>query len=306
MDPRRDRLDEAGEMVEITDGYTSLADISKSWNDIDAVVVASPPAFHVSQTVACLEAGKPVLLEKPVCAEISEAEILLRTHKSHADVPLLLGYTYRWWPPLRDFKEQLAEGKVGKPLHARFVMSAHLADWHPWERYQEFFMASKDLGGGALLDESHFVDLMIWFFGMPAAVWSRVEKLSELEIDTDDNVDMIAIYDDGLRVNIHLDLYGRPHEKYISIVGEGCTLAWSFEPNRYRYSDRIEQNWREIEYRLERNDMFVDLAREFVSIIEDPRNQPSCGLEDGMRVLEVLEACRRSSRTGCIADLSQR
>ena len=55
---------------------------------------------------------------------------------------------------------------VGGLRHARFVMSAHLADWHPWERYQDFFMASRDQGGGALLDESHFIDLMLWFFGV--------------------------------------------------------------------------------------------------------------------------------------------
>jgi predicted dehydrogenase len=49
-------------------------------------------------------------------------------------------------------------------------MSAHLADWHPWERYQDFFMAQAALGGGALLDESHFLDLMLWSLAVFSAV----------------------------------------------------------------------------------------------------------------------------------------
>ena len=75
-------------------------------------------------------------------------------------------------------------------LSVTFTMSAHLADWHPWERYQDFFMSNAAMGGGALLDESHWLDLMLWFFGMPDRLFAKIEKLSDLEIETDDNVDM--------------------------------------------------------------------------------------------------------------------
>ena len=306
LDPRNDRLEEASETVSIVSSYASLSEIGPAWQSIDAVVVASPPTVHVGQAVEAIERGKAVLLEKPVCAGLDDALRLLAKQRESPGVPVLLGYTYRWWQPLIDFRRKLNEEAVGKPLHAKFVMSAHLADWHPWERYQDFFMASKNLGGGALLDESHFVDLMLWFFGKPASVWSRVEKLSGLEIDTDDNVDIIAVYDSGLRVYIHLDLFGRPHEKYISVAGEGRTLQWSFDPNRYRYSDEMEQNWHEVNYSLERNDMFISLAREFVSILDDPATRPSCSVEDGVEVLEVLEACRESTSTGAMVTLPGR
>ena len=75
-------------------------------------------------------------------------------------------------------------------------MSAHLADWHPWEQYQDFFMAKKNLGGGALLDESHWIDLMVWFFGLPQSIIGKVEKISDLDIETDDNVDFLSLYPD--------------------------------------------------------------------------------------------------------------
>jgi predicted dehydrogenase len=103
-------------------------------------------------------------------------------------VPLLLGYTWRWWPSLLKVKDLVAQQAVGQLRHVKFTMAAHLADWHPWERYQDFFMASEALGGGALLDESHWLDLMLWFFGMPQKLFAKVEKISDLEIETDDQL----------------------------------------------------------------------------------------------------------------------
>ncbi len=153
-------------------------------------------------------------------------------------------------------------------------------------------MSSKALGGGALLDESHFIDLMLWLFGMPTTVFADVQKLSSLEIETDDNVDAIMFYADGLRIYMHLDLYGRPHEKFISITGEEGTLNWSFEPNRLRLSHN--QEWTDTEYDYERNDMFINAEKEFLRIIEK-RQEPSCTVSYGYDVLRVIEAMRQSS-----------
>lgn len=176
-------------------------------------------------------------------------------------------------------------------------MSAHLADWHPWERYQDFFMASKELGGGALLDESHFIDLMLWLFGEPDAILGRTEHLSDLEITTDDTVDLIAVYKDRLRVNIHLDLYGRPHEKSITVVGEGGTIQVSFDPHVVRTSSAAAGPWEETSFTCDRNDMFLACAREFLDVAAG-RAAPSCTIADGVRVLECVEATRASQATG--------
>jgi predicted dehydrogenase len=181
-------------------------------------------------------------------------------------------------------------------------MSAHLADWHAWERYQDFFMASKELGGGALLDESHFIDLMLWFFGMPAEVFARVERLSSLEIETDDTVDAWLCYRNGIRICIHLDLYGRPHERSITVTGERGTLRWTFDPNRLRFSQSPDAIWSETVYPFERNEMFMRAAREFLQMI-DTGQSPSCSVEDGCAVLRVIEAMRQSSASGRVVPL---
>lgn len=295
MDPRSDRLDEAAGEVALAGRYATLQEALAA-PGIDGVVVCSPPSYHVAQSIAALEQGLPVLLEKPVSPGLAGSVELERAVK-RTGTPLLLGYTYRWWPALRELRRRVQAREAGAPLHARCVMSAHLADWHPWERYQDFFMASAEMGGGALLDESHFLDLMLWFFGVPEQVWARVEKLSTLEIDTDDNVDAVLVYASGLRVAIHLDLFGRPHEKYISVSGEGGTLYWSFDPNRVRFSDAMGQEWRDQDFTGERNDMFVGVAREFLAVL-DGAPVETCAIQDGTDVLRVIEAMRESAASG--------
>ena len=169
MDPRRDRLEEAGESIHQTPVHRSASRAFHA-GEFSGVAVCSPPKFHVDQSQAALELGLPVLLEKPASVDAESCQLQERVQKGGK---LLLGYTYRWWPPVRRLKTLMDAGAVGSLRHARFVMSAHLADWHPWERYQDFFMASQELGGGALLDESHFIDLMLWFFGVPERIFAR-------------------------------------------------------------------------------------------------------------------------------------
>ncbi|GAF86340.1 unnamed protein product, partial [marine sediment metagenome] len=168
--------------------------------------------------------------------------------------------------------------------------------------YWEFFMASKALGGGALLDESHWIDLMYWFLGEPKQLFARIDKISDLKIDSDDNVDLLVIYKDGLHVNIHLDLYGRPHEKYISFIGEQGTIYWTADPNRVAVGKEMIQKWETYDYGCERNDMFLGVAQEFLRVLEGAPVE-TCSIQDGVRVLSFIEAARKSHSEGRLIDL---
>ncbi|MCC6277212.1 MAG: Gfo/Idh/MocA family oxidoreductase [Oligoflexia bacterium] len=301
VDPRRDRIEETHEKTPLIGKFLRIEDALRLVNSFHGVVVSSPPKFHLEQTAPFVKARIPVLLEKPLAMNIDSINAFLKVVGSINEVSkyILLGYSYRWWPPLISLRKRIQSGEIGKPLHARFTMSAHLADWHPWEPYQEFFMASSDLGGGALLDESHFIDLMLWIFGKPKHITASIDKISNLEIATDDCVDLLAQYNDGFRATIHLDLFGRPHEKSITVTGEHGTLAWSFEPNAIKQASTSESTWEVNSFVGARNDMFLETAREFLSKIDGNLSEnPTCSFEDGVEVLRVIEACRKSSSQG--------
>ncbi|MBT3532309.1 MAG: Gfo/Idh/MocA family oxidoreductase [Rhodospirillaceae bacterium] len=294
MDPRPDRraaFAEEFDAATFEDLATALAG-----STLDGVAVCSPTRFHVEQCLPALKEGLPVLLEKPVAKTLAEAEVLAEAIR-RTDTPLLLGYTWRWWPPLARVRQLLAEKAVGTMRFVDFTMSAHLEDWHPGEPLEEFFMSSAELGGGALLDESHWVDLMLWFFGRPENLSARVEKISDLDITSDDNVDMMINFANGLRANLHLDLYGRPHRKSIRFIGDGGTILWSEAPNQIAICVEAGENWAEERFECERNDMFVGVAEEYLAVLNGAPVS-TCGIDDGLGVMALLEAARQSHDTG--------
>ena len=292
FDPRTDRQEEAATEGPLESTFSDLNEALAA-TVYDGFVIASPPSFHVDQIIAAGATGRWILCEKPLSIDAASCRRL-----QAAGAKVLLGYTYRWWPPVAEFRRRLQSGEIGAVRHIRFVMSAHLADWHPWERYQDFFMANKEQGGGALLDESHFLDLLLWISGKPQSVMASVDKISDLDISADDNVDVIASFSNGMKANLHFDLIGRPHQRHIIAVGETGTLMWSYEENAVKLSRTGELKWEDQVFTCERNEMFIGAAIELLDLIRGIRNAPSCSLEDGIAALEVVDACRQSSAGG--------
>jgi predicted dehydrogenase len=108
---------------------------------------------------------------------------------------------------------------------------------------------------------------------------------------------MLIDYAGGLRASLHLDLIGRPHEKWIRFVGEEGTLLWSADPNRIAIGRTAAQQWEERTFACERNDMFVAVAREFLRVL-DGAPVATCTLAEGVQVLEIVDAARRSHAEG--------
>lgn len=90
-----------------------------SANDVDAVAVVTPARSHLAVCLAALEAGKPVLVEKPVVGSADQGAVLERAVKT-SGVPLMVAQTLRYNPVVRALKERLA--LVGKPLRFRMAL----------------------------------------------------------------------------------------------------------------------------------------------------------------------------------------
>jgi predicted dehydrogenase len=73
-------------------------------------------AAEVEQSLLALDAGLPVLLEKPVSPDLASCRRLYDRWRSGGN--LLLGYTYRWWEPVRRVKQLIDAGAIGAPRHA--------------------------------------------------------------------------------------------------------------------------------------------------------------------------------------------
>ncbi|HVF53671.1 MAG TPA: Gfo/Idh/MocA family oxidoreductase [Actinomycetota bacterium] len=294
VDPRRDRRQEFESIDGVATSYESVG-AAFDGSDYDGVVIATPPILHIPQSAEVLAVQDvPLLIEKPLATTLSAA----REWSVGLERPerILVGYTWRWSRALRHIRELLKSRRIGEFLHARGIMSSHLEDWHPWERYQDFYMSQAALGGGALLDESHWIDLFLWLLGRPTGLFATVGKISALEIDADDNVDVLLMYSSGRTAYLHLDLFGRPHETSLQIVGSQGRIDWSERSGVVSVSLHASPNPEEFHFPDSRNEMFASLAREFLELVLGKRAELTCSISDGLAALAVIDAARESQR----------
>jgi predicted dehydrogenase len=131
--------------------------------EVDAVYIATPPAYHKEYTIKAAKAGKPVYVEKPMAMNTAECEEMLEACRQ-AEVPLFVAYYRRALPRFRKVKELLASGAIGQ---VRFVTTMHLGQFkkNSWRVQPEIS------GGGLFVDvASHTLDLLDDLFGPIASV----------------------------------------------------------------------------------------------------------------------------------------
>jgi predicted dehydrogenase len=135
----RELADEAGVPV-----YAELGDMLEAVR-LDGVIVASPNTFHVQHGLRCVDAGVPVLVEKPIADTVSEAEVLVVAAEK-AGVPLLVGHHRRHSPILCTARDILGQGVLGRLVavmgSAMFYKPDDYFDHAPWRR---------EAGGGPIL-----------------------------------------------------------------------------------------------------------------------------------------------------------
>jgi predicted dehydrogenase len=120
--------------------------------DVDAVVIGTPNAFHYPQTMAALEAGKHVLVEKPMAFTTTEA-IAMRDAAAASGRTLLVGHMWRYRDEVIATRDRIADGAVGRPVRTRGY-GIH-AGWGPSGWFTDRALA----GGGALIDMGiHAID----------------------------------------------------------------------------------------------------------------------------------------------------
>jgi len=95
-------------------GSDPLAVISDS--KVDAVVIAAPDQFHASLTIACIEAGKHVLCEKPLSQDLNECLSVLTAEEKRGKHLVQIGFMRRFDPSSSEIKALLTRGDLGKAL----------------------------------------------------------------------------------------------------------------------------------------------------------------------------------------------
>ena len=152
--------------------------------DIDIVIVTTPSGLHADVGIAAAQAGKHVLVEKPMDVSLAKADALIAACDK-AGVRLGVISQHRFDFALQDLKSAIAEGKLGK---LNFCGA-----YTQWYRAQGYYDSGSWRGtwaldgGGALMNQSiHYVDLLQYVMGPVEEIHARTAALAHTRIEVED------------------------------------------------------------------------------------------------------------------------
>ncbi len=202
--------------------------------DVHLVCVNSPNRLHAPHALAALAAGKDVVIEKPLCLTLEEADALC---EAGARSGRLVGYAENlcFAPHYRRARALLREGAIGRVLWAR-QCEKHAGPYSPW------FWTREDAGGGALLDMGcHSLEVLRWLLGKPriGRVEARLATLLHGErTRLDDDAQVVLTLEDGTRLvsesswavasgmQSTLEVHGSEGSLWLDPVGDTGLRVW--------------------------------------------------------------------------------
>jgi predicted dehydrogenase len=285
-------------------GFTSLDDVL---DDIDAAVVATPPTMHASMAMQLIDAGKHVLVEKPMAAESADARRMIAAAEAR-DVVLMVGHTFEYHSAVWMLRDMIQAGDLGDLY---YVDSARLN----LGLYQSDVNVIYDLA-------PHDISIFNHILGSkPTAVnaWASRNAHPFLE-----DVAYLRLYysEPDVCANIHVSWLDPYKVRRVTVVGSKKMVVY----NDLAADERIRVHDKGVSHESDGNDTQPPMSYRYGDVIspyftvneplkvEDQHftdcvisgERPQTDGESGLAVVEVLEAAQRSLREGRSVALADR
>jgi UDP-N-acetyl-2-amino-2-deoxyglucuronate dehydrogenase len=190
--------------------------------DADVINICTPHGLHAPMAIKAADHGKHVLVEKPMALTSSEADDMIAAGERN-NVRIMVVKQNRYNVPIALTKNALNSGKLGKI----YMVLCNVL----WNRHDGYYGDSnwrgrKALEGGALYTQvSHFLDLMIWYFGDVIQASSQIATRSH-NIEIEDNGNSRLVFQSGVMGSLvwSTSVYNKNYEGSITILGENGTI----------------------------------------------------------------------------------
>ena len=266
--------------------------------ELDALYIATPVCHHAPQALAALEAGKHVLVEKPMALTVADGEALVATARRRG-LTLSVAYYRRFFPSIQRAAQLIADGVLG-----RIVMVVSV--YHTWYAPppQSWRVNPQEAGGGVLWDMgSHRFDLLTALLGQPQKVWATTATLAHA-YQVEDTATVCLQFEGGAQGTTMWGWSSQTWQDSLAIVGTDGKLVWDPVDGPgltvYRGHGRTQDRADEV-HPLPSN-VHQPLVQDFVDALEAGHDPLVTG-EEGLKTSRVLDGVTRSVQSGCAVNL---
>jgi len=257
---------------------------------IDAAIICTPNDTHKDLCFRCFDLGIHVLVEKPLANTYQDSLEIFKKAKE-TNCIIMTGYCTRFWPSVQFAKEVLDKKALGEVK--RFVFQYGVAGG--WAPYSNYTLSKKQAGGGAfIINGSHYLDRMLWYFGVP----------DEYSF-SDDSLD-------GIEANAIAEFnYSKRQEPFKGILRVSKTV--NLESGCFIECEKgilIHRDWKEPSVSIEllglsknnkfvtnsndfliekRPDMYLLQLEEFIAMINSQDNNRLSSIDDAIENVRITE-----------------
>lgn len=274
--------------------------------DVDVVVVGIPNDLHRKVVVAAAEAGKHVIVEKPLCHTLEDADAMVNACKKHK-VKLMYAETICFSPKYVRAKKLVEEGAIGK-LYMVKQGEKHSGPHSDW------FYDVQRSGGGAIMDMGcHGIEWARWMFGKPKpkSVVAHCQRVLHTERTKGEDNSVIILEFEGGGIAViedswarhggmddRIELYGTEGVVYCDLLHGSSMETYSAKGYGYAVEKAGEtRGWTFTVFEEAHLYGFPHEMRHFVQCVLNDQTPQETG-DDGRATLEIIYAAYESAGTG--------
>jgi len=276
----------------VTDRYEDLLNDSS----IDVIDLCVPHIQHLPLAVVAAEAGKHILIEKPLARTLVEADQIIAAARK-AGVHLMTGHNQRYYAHHAKAKELLDAGAIGKPY--MIVVSVHV-----YGHIDGFRRFLNEAGGGTLIDSGvHRFDLIRWLMGEVETLYAQTGRFLQMQMEGEDCAVVTMRFRSGAigSFSCSWSAKGPRPEETLQIFGPQGAILTEDHTCSLRLSSENPpaglKDVREFVFPVDQAESIRRGIEAFMISLQCGKEPPITG-EDGRASLELSMASYESARTG--------
>lgn len=287
----RNRLHSVADKFDVKKRYTDYTELLKN-NDADAVIISTPTHLHKQIAIDCLNAGKDVLVEKPLAINSSEGEEVIECANKN-NRKLMVGMNLRYRPDSMLIRSLIDAGEIGDPFYIKCGWIRKQSSSEKW------FTKREEAGGGVILDLGiNLIDLALWLANYPKAISIFTKNYHHHSRNLEDTSVSFIRCENSILINIEAS-WTLAEEKdtfYSNIYGtKGSVGANPFKLIKVLEEERIDLGSTILETPTEAfKKSYLNELKSFVGAIRGLNPVFSSG-EEALQLLRIAEAMYKSA-----------
>lgn len=267
----------------------------------EVAVIATPTANHLKTLQVLISNNvNNIYIEKPISNDYSQCIGILKEIEAKK-INVTVGYDLHFDPGLLKIEKLLSKGSIGRVVSFISEVGQFLPDWRPTVDYRKSMSARKIDGGGVMLDLVHEFDYIEWLLGPIVSIVGMHDKLSNLEIETEDISVNILKAKSGVIGTLHLDYLQKELTRKFKIIGENGIIVWDYSKAILNWKINNNEKWDYFDYSsFSRNDRFIKIMQLFLESSYESRDKRLTTFSDALKSLKMVTVAKQSNANNMV------